>query len=295
MADGGLPPGVLNILTHSADDAPEVVCALIDHPVTRRINFTGSTRVGQIIAERAARHLKPCLLELGGKNPMLVLEDADIEAAVRAAAFGAFMNQGQICMSTEKIIVVDAVADAFAAALSERVASLSVGVPVDEPNLASVVDRDTVDHVDQLIRDAVGKGATTIGGGAPEDGTIMPATVVAGVTSDMAIYSAETFGPVTALVRAKDEEQAIEIANDTDYGLTCAIFTKDVGRGMEIAKRLTTGIAHINGPTVGDEAQMPFGGTKASGYGRFGGTASIDEFTELRWITIEDPNQTYPI
>ena len=295
MADGGLPPGVLNIITHSAGDAPEVVNTLIDHPLTRRINFTGSTRVGQIIAARAAKHLKPCLLELGGKNPMLVLEDADIEAAARAAAFGAFMNQGQICMSTEKIIVVDAVADAFETALRARIATLSVGVPADEQNLASVVDRDTIDHVDRLISDAVGKGASTIGGGVPLDGTIMPATVVVGVMSDMAIYGEETFGPVAALVRAKDEDHAIEIANDTEYGLTCAIFTKDIGRGMEVAKRLTTGIAHINGPTVGAEAQVPFGGTKASGYGRFGGTAGIDEFTELRWITIEDPNQTYPI
>ena len=295
MAEGGLPPGVLNILTHSAADGPEVVNALIDHPLTRRINFTGSTRVGQIIAERAAKHLKPCLLELGGKAPFLVLEDADIDAAVRAAAFGAFMNQGQICMSTEKIIVVDAVADAFETAFKAKVESLTVGAPEDKSSLASVADRDTVDHVSKLVSDAISKGAETYGGALPEAGTIMPAMVVSGATPEMNIYSAETFGPITTVMRARDEDHAVEIANDTEYGLTSAIFTHDTQRGMAIAKRLQTGIAHINGPTVGDEAQMPFGGTKASGYGRFGGTASIDEFTELRWITIEDPNQNYPI
>lgn len=295
MADGGLPPGVLNILTHSAEDGPEVVNALIDHPLTRMINFTGSTRVGQIIAERAAKHLKPCLLELGGKNPLLVLEDADLQAAVNAAAFGAFINQGQICMSTEKVIVLDAVADEFEKAFQEKIESLTVGTPDGQTDLASVVDRETIDHVDNLIRDAVGKGAKVYGGEVPKNGSIMPATLVSGVTPDMSIYNEETFGPVTTLIRARDEKHAIEIANDTVYGLSCAIFTQDVGRGMEIAKRLETGIAHINGPTVSDEAQMPFGGVKASGYGRFGGTAAIDEFTQLRWITIEDPKQTYPI
>ena len=295
MAEGGLPPGVLNILTHSASDGPEVVNALIDHPLTRRINFTGSTRVGQIIAERAATHLKPCLLELGGKAPFLVLEDADIEAAVRAAAFGAFMNQGQICMSTEKIIVVDAIADEFEAAFKAKVESLTIGVPEEKGNLASVADRDTVDNVATLVTDAVAKGAVTYGGGLPQTGTLMPAMVISGVTPDMDIYTRETFGPITTVVRARDEDHAVEIANDTEYGLTSAVFTRDTQRGLTVAKRLQTGIAHINGPTVGDEAQMPFGGTKASGYGRFGGTASINEFTELRWITIEDPNQSYPI
>ena len=295
MVDGGLPEGVLNVITHSAKRGPEVVNALIDHPMTRRINFTGSTRVGRIIAERAARHLKPCLLELGGKAPCIVLEDADIEAAVKGAAFGAFMNQGQICMSTEKIVVVDAVFDAFASAFKTKAESLKTGTPDEKVQLASVVDRDTVDHVARLIDDAVGKGATLLTGGAPETGTIMPATVVSEVTEDMEIYAAESFGPVTTLIRARDEDHAVEIANDTKYGLTAAVYTRDTLRGLDVAKRLETGIAHVNGPTVGDEAQMPFGGVKASGYGRFGGTASINEFTELRWITIEDPNQHFPI
>ncbi|WP_305989298.1 aldehyde dehydrogenase [Roseibium sp. MMSF_3544] len=295
MKDGGLPGGVLNIITHSAADGPEVVNALVDHPLTRRINFTGSTRVGQIIAERAARHLKPCLLELGGKAPQIVLEDADISGAVNAAAFGAFFNQGQICMSTEKIIVLEAVADTFIEAFVAKTKSLKTGRPEETIHIGSVVDRDTIDHVNRLIGDALEKGAELLCGGAPEEGTIMPPTIVAGVTPEMDIYHAESFGPVTTVMRARDEDHAIEIANDTPYGLTASVFGKDTRHAFEVAKRLQTGIAHINGPSVGDEAHMPFGGTKASGYGRFGGTAAINEFTELRWITIEDPNQHYPI
>lgn len=295
MIEGGLPPGVLNVVTHSAEDAPEVVNALIDHPLTRRINFTGSTKVGQIIAERAAKHLKPCLLELGGKAPLIVLDDADIAAAVNAAGFGAFMNQGQICMSTEKVVVDAAVYDEFCEAFAAKASSLKTGTPDEQVHLASVVDRDTINHVARLIDDAVAKGARVLSGGAPSEGTIMPATVVADVTADMEIYSAESFGPVTTVIRVEGEDHAVEVANDTKYGLSGAVFTKDIQRGMAVALRMETGIAHINGPTVGDEAQMPFGGVKASGYGRFGGSAAIDEFTELRWITIEDPNQHYPI
>ncbi|MEM9632073.1 MAG: aldehyde dehydrogenase [Pseudomonadota bacterium] len=295
MKAGGLPNGVLNVLLHSPEDAPEVVNALIDHPLTRRVNFTGSTRVGRIIAERAARHLKPCLLELGGKAPQVVLEDADLEAAVNAAGFGAFMNQGQICMSTEKIVVLNEVADEFAAAFARKADSLLSGDPGEQVHLGSVVDVDTIQHVKSLIEDAVAKGAKVIAGGAPDSGTIMPATIVDHVTPEMDIYSAESFGPVTTIVRAASEADAIRIANDTEYGLTASVFSRDTGRAMEVAKQIQSGICHINGPTVGDEAHMPFGGTKASGYGRFGGTAAIPEFTELRWITIEDPNQHYPI
>ncbi|MQQ09831.1 aldehyde dehydrogenase family protein [Epibacterium sp. SM1979] len=295
MAEGGLPPGVLNILTHSAEDAPEVVNALVDHPLTRRINFTGSTRVGQIIAERAAKQLKPCLLELGGKSPQVVLDDADIPGAVNAAIFGAFMNQGQICMSAEKIILDESIADDFTAQFAARAEALKTGTPNEQVHLASVVDRDTIDHVARLIADAEAKGAKVLTGGAPAEGTIMPATIVDYVTPEMDIYSSESFGPVTTVMRVKDVESAIAAANDTEYGLTASVFGQDTRRALQVAQRIQTGICHINGPTVGDEAQMPFGGTKRSGYGRFGGTASIEEFTELRWITIEDPGQHYPI
>ena len=294
MAAAGLPKGVLNVVTHSAKDAPDVVNALIDHPAVKRINFTGSTRVGRIIAERAAKHLKPCLLELGGKAPLVVLDDAHISGAVNAANFGAFMNSGQICMSTERIIVDEKVADAFAEAFAAKAAGLVAGPPGEKVHLGSVIDADAVDHVAALLADAEAKGAKRLCGGIPDSGTIMPATILDHVTSEMRIYGEESFGPIVSIIRAKDTEHAIELANDSDYGLSSSVFGQDVRRAMDVARRIESGICHVNGPTVFDEAQMPFGGVKASGYGRFGGSAGIDAFTELRWITVEDPEQPYP-
>ncbi len=295
FAEAGFPDGVVNIVTNAPDDAGDVVGALIDHAAVKRINFTGSTTVGRIIAKRAAEHLKPCVLELGGKAPLLVLEDADLDEAVKAAAFGAFMNQGQICMSTERIIVVDAVADAFAEKFAAKVSTMKAGDPRDGTTpLGAVVDQKTVAHVNALIADAVGKGAGLLCGGKG-DGVIMPATVLSGVTNGMSIYRDESFGPVVAMITARDEADAIRIANDSEYGLSAAVFTRDTARGLNVARQIKSGICHINGPTVHDEAQMPFGGVGASGYGRFGGKAGIDSFTELRWITIETQPGHYPI
>ena len=295
FATAGFPEGVVNVVTNAPEDAAEVVGALIDAPEVKRINFTGSTNVGRIIAKRAAEHLKPCLLELGGKAPLLVLEDADLEEAVKAAAFGAFMNQGQICMSTERIIVVEAVADAFIEKFAAKAGSMPSGDPREGATpLGAVIDRKTVDHVNGLIEDAVAKGATIAAGGKA-DSVLMPATVVAGVTADMKLYGEESFGPVVAVIRARDEAHAIELANDSDYGLSAAVFTRDTARGLGVARQIRSGICHVNGPTVHDEAQMPFGGVGASGYGRFGGRQGIDSFTETRWITVETQPGHFPI
>jgi acyl-CoA reductase-like NAD-dependent aldehyde dehydrogenase len=295
FAEAGFPEGVVNVVTNAPADAGDVVGALIDAPAVKRINFTGSTAVGRIIAKRAAEHLKPCLLELGGKAPLIVLEDADLDEAVKAAAFGAFMNQGQICMSTERIIVVEAVADAFAAKFATKAKSLATGDPREGTTpLGAVVDRKTVDHVNSLINDATAKGATLLSGGTA-DSVLMPATVVDGVTAAMNLYRDESFGPIVAMIRAKDEADAIRLANDSDYGLSASVFTKDTARGLGVARQIKSGICHVNGPTVHDEAQMPFGGVGASGYGRFGGKAGIDSFTELRWITIETQPGHFPI
>ena len=295
FAEAGLPEGIVNVVTNAPEDAGEVVGALIDHPAVKRINFTGSTTVGKIIAKRAAEHLKPCLLELGGKAPFIVLEDADLDEAVKAAAFGAFMHQGQICMSTERIIVVDAVADAFAEKFAAKAKTLIAGDPREgKTPLGAVIGINTVHHVNSLIDDAVAKGATVIAGGKG-DSVIMNATVVDGVTSVMNLYRDESFGPVTAIIRAKDEADAIRLANDSEYGLSAAVFTRDTARGLSVARQIKSGICHVNGPTVHDEAQMPFGGVGASGYGRFGGKAGIDSFTELRWITIESQPGHFPI
>ncbi|MDE2435126.1 MAG: aldehyde dehydrogenase [Sphingomonadales bacterium] len=295
FAEAGFPDGVVNVVTNAPADAAEVVGALIDAPEVKRINFTGSTSVGRIIALRAAQHLKPCLLELGGKAPLIVLEDADLDEAVKAAAFGAYMNQGQICMSTERLIVVDAVADEFARRFAAKAAAMPAGDPREgKTPLGAVVDQKTVTHVNALIDDAVAKGAKVIAGGKGES-VVMPATVVDGVTSAMNLYSEESFGPVVAMIRARDAEHAIELANDTQYGLSAAVFTKDIAKGLTMARRIRSGICHVNGPTVHDEAQMPFGGTGASGYGRFGGKQGVDSFTETRWITVETLPGHFPI
>lgn len=295
FVEAGLGDGVVNLVTNAPQDAGEVVGALIDHSAVRRVNFTGSTAVGRIIAKRAAEHLKPCLLELGGKAPLLVLDDADLDEAVKAAAFGAFMNQGQICMSTERIIVVDAVADAFVQKFAAKVATLGVGDPREgKAALGAVIDRKTVEHVDGLVRDALADGARLAAGG-DADGVLMPAHVVDRVTPEMRLFREESFGPVVAVIRAADEADAIALANDTEYGLSASVFTRDIARGLKVARAIKSGICHVNGPTVHDEAQMPFGGVKASGYGRFGGKAGIDAFTELRWITIETEQGHYPI
>jgi acyl-CoA reductase-like NAD-dependent aldehyde dehydrogenase len=295
LEEGGLPKGVVGFVTNAPEDAAEVVGALIDHPAIRRVNFTGSTAIGRIIAERAARNLKPALLELGGKAPMIILEDADLDEAVKAAAFGAFFNQGQICMSTERIIVVDEVADAFVEKFAAKVRSLTAGDPREgAAPLGAMVDPAAVAKVEALITDALEKGARIVSAG-PTHGVLMSAHMLDCVTEKMHVYAQESFGPLVAVIRARDEDDAVRLANDSDYGLSASVFTGNGARGLKVAGRIRSGICHINGPTVHDEAQMPFGGVGASGYGRFGGKAGIAEFTDLRWITVETAPGRYPI
>jgi benzaldehyde dehydrogenase (NAD) len=293
--EAGFSAGVVNYVTNAPEDAGAVVEAMVAHPAVRRINFTGSTRVGKIIAVTCARHLKPAVLELGGKAPLVILDDADIEDAVNAAAFGCFANSGQICMSTERIIVDEKIADAFVKKFSEKASNLPLGDPrkPDPVVLGSVISMTTVEHCNALIDDAVKKGAILVCGGKA-DSTLMPATLLDRVTPEMRIYSEETFGPVKAIVRVKGVEEAIACANDNEYGLSAAVFGGDIARAMNVAKRIDSGICHINGPTVHDEAQMPFGGVKGSGFGRFGGKAGIAEFTELRWLTVQTEPRHYP-
>ncbi len=293
LTEAGLPAGVINVITNAPEDAPQIVEALIAHPAVRRVNFTGSTKVGKIIAELSGKHLKPALLELGGKAPLVVLEDADIDGAVNAAIFGAFMHQGQICMSTERIIVHQAIADAFVAKLAARAGALPAGDPRGHVVLGSLISLEAAKKMEELIADAQAKGARLVAGGK-RNGTVVEATLLDFVTPDMRIYAEESFGPVKPIIRVASEDEAVRVANDTEYGLSSAVFSRDVQRALAVAGRVQSGICHINGPTLNDEAQMPFGGVKGSGYGRFGGKAAIAEFTDLRWITIEDPAQHYP-
>ncbi|MES2530876.1 MAG: aldehyde dehydrogenase family protein [Pseudomonadota bacterium] len=295
LQDAGLPPGVVNFVTNAPADAAAVVEAMVAHPAVRRVNFTGSTHVGRLIAMTCAKYLKQAVLELGGKAPFVVLDDADIDAAVDAAAFGAFANSGQICMSTERIVLDVRVADAFAEKFAAKAASLPLGDPrAGQPVvLGSVVDLRTVERCNALIDDALAKGATLLTGGKA-DSTLMPATVLDHVTPEMDIYQEESFAPLKALVRVDGVEAAIATANDNVFGLSAAVFGRDIARAWQVAQRIESGICHVNGPTVHDEAQMPFGGVKGSGYGRFGGKAGIDAFTELRWITVQTGERHYP-
>lgn len=294
LTEAGLPEGTLNMVTNAPEDAPEIVKTLIEHPAVRRVNFTGSTRVGRIIAGLCAENLKPVLLELGGKAPMVVLDDADVDAAVNAAAFGAYMNQGQICMSTERLIVTPGIADQLVAKLAEKARTITAGKPeAGNTILGAVVNEAALERLNRLIDDASRKGAEVLAGGRSES-VLMDATLIDNVTSSMQIYSEESFGPVLSIMRAQDEEDAIRIANDSQYGLSAAVFSQDFNKAMAVAGRIDSGICHINSPTVQDQAQMPFGGVKSSGYGRFGSKAAINEFTELRWVTNQWGERHYP-
>ncbi len=293
--EAGFPAGVVNYITNAPADAGTVVEAMIAHPAVRRINFTGSTKVGRIIALTCAKYLKPVVLELGGKAPMVILDDADIDDAVNAAAFGCFANSGQICMSTERIIVDQKIADAFIKKFVDKANALPLGDPrKPEPVvLGSVIGMSTVKHCNALIDDALASGAKLLCGGKCET-TLMPATVLDLVTPRMRIYHEETFGPVKCIVRVKTVEEAIACANDNEYGLSASVFGRDIARAFNVARKIDSGICHVNGPTVHDEAQMPFGGVKGSGIGRFGGKAGIAEFTELRWLTLQTTPRHYP-
>jgi acyl-CoA reductase-like NAD-dependent aldehyde dehydrogenase len=290
-----LPAGGINVLTTSREGAAAAVDALIADPRVKRINFTGSTHVGKIIAQKAAQYLKPVLLELGGKAPLVVLADADLDEAAAAANFSAFMHQGQICMSTERLVVEKAVVQPFMDKLVAKAKGLKMGDPANpETQIGSMISERAANRVRDLVDDAVKRGARVLCGGESK-GTMFEPTVIDRVTPEMRIYREESFGPVVIVLPVDDDEEAIRTANDTEYGLAAAVFSQDLDRAYAVASRIESGICHINGPTVADEPQMPFGGVKESGFGRFGGRAGIDEFTELRWITIQTGHRHYPI
>jgi len=294
LVDAGLPPGAINLVIHAPDDAPEVVDELIAHPAVRRVNFTGSTRVGRIVAMKCAEHLKRCLLELGGKAPQVVLADANLDAAADAASFGAFMNSGQICMSTERIVVDRKVAGDLGEKLAERAGKLVTGDPRDQGTMIGPVVNDGArERVMELIEDARANGAEVLAGG-DADGNLVTPTVLAKVTPEMRVYGEESFGPVVTIVAVDGPDEVVRVANDTEYGLAAAVFGGDVDAAMEVARRIESGICHVNSSTVHDEPQMPFGGVKASGWGRFGGRAALEEFTELRWMTVQQTPRHYP-
>ena len=295
MREAGLPDGVLNVLTTARAEAPEVVEALIADPRVRRVNFTGSTGVGRSIGIKAAEHLKPAVLELGGKNSVLVLDDADLDYAVNAVTFGAFMNAGQICMSADRVLVPRDLEDEFARRFAAKVAELPGGKPAKPDTVVGpLIGEGAAQRVAGLVDDAVAGGAVVHCGGGRPDGALYPATVLSGVTPQQRIYGEEIFGPVTTVHGYDSVDEAIAVMNDTPYGLTAGVITEDTGRGWAVAQRVNTGIFHINDQSVDDAPQAPFGGVKDSGYGRFGGRDGIEAFTDTRWVTFRDRHKTFP-
>ncbi len=292
--EAGLPSGVLNVVTSTRADAAAIGDELISNPAVRRISFTGSTEVGRIIAEKAGRHLKRAVLELGGKDPLIILGDADVDYAVEAAAWGAFLHQGQICMSTERIIIDKRIADEFTKKLKDRALELPMGDPTNPATaVGPLINQRAVDKVHGQVEGAVAAGAELVAGGQ-FDNLVYHPTVVRGVKRDMPLFTEQTFGPVASIVVVNDAEEALAVANDSKYGLSAGVLTNDFNQALDIALRLETGMVHIGDQTVNDEPQAPFGGVKGSGYGRFGGQAALGEFTELRWINIQRVPRTFP-
>ncbi|MEV6991097.1 aldehyde dehydrogenase family protein [Streptomyces sp. NPDC093228] len=294
LREAGLPDGVLNVVTNAREDAAGIAQALITDERVRAVNFTGSTGVGRIVGELAARHLKPAVLELGGKNAVLVLDDADVDYAVDAVTFGVFLNAGQICMSGDRILVHESLAEEFTRKFVEKTASLRSGDPAHPHTvIGPLVSAQAAQRVAGLVKDAVGKGATVLVGGEPE-GAVHPATVLTGVPQDADLYRTESFGPVCVVATFADDDTAVALANDTENGLTCGIITENATHGLAVARRVRTGIVHINDQSVADEPQAPFGGVRASGYGRFGGRWGIEAFSNTRWVTVATQHAHHP-
>jgi len=292
----GLPNGVLNFICCPRSSAASTTEAMVKHPAVQRVNFTGSTAVGRVVASMCAKYLKPVLLELGGKAPMVVLKDANLQEACRAATFGALLHQGQICMSTERIIVHRSVSARFAELLRQKVDSLHAADPKVDSGaaLGSLISPVAGERVKNLVSDALSKGAHVRGGRFGVDGAVVQPLVLDGVRKGMDLYYQESFGPVVSLFEFETNEEAVQLANDTEYGLVSSVFGENIVEALAVARRIRSGSCHINGPTVHDEPHLPLGGQKASGYGRFGGTSCINEFTEERVVTITTSSRHYP-
>jgi acyl-CoA reductase-like NAD-dependent aldehyde dehydrogenase len=292
--EAGLPPGVLNVITCPGEIVEEVGDELVVNPKVKGISFTGSSATGRHLAEKAGRHLKKIALELGGKDPLIILADADMDRAVNAAVFGRFMHQGQICMSVERIIVEEPIAEEFTERFVAKTKTLKVGNPREPANIIGpIINQKQLEKVHDHVTDALEKGATLLCGGEYE-GLFYQPTVLTDVTPEMKVYREETFGPVAPVITVKDVEEAIAVANDSEYGLSAGVITQDEGKGLYVAQRLESGMVHVNDASVHDEPHMPFGGVKASGIGRHGGKASIEAFTEPRWLSLERGGRHYP-
>ncbi|MFC7679090.1 aldehyde dehydrogenase family protein [Paenibacillus sp. GCM10028914] len=288
----GFPQGLVNVVVGKGS---EIGDEFVVHPIPKLISFTGSTEVGRRIGENAGRNLKDVALELGGNNAMVVLKDANIEQAAKAAVFGKFLHQGQICMAINRIIVDKEVHDDFVNEFAKLVGQLKYGDPSDPSTFVGpVINKAQIERIQKDLNDSIEQGAELIYGGKVE-GCLMQPTVLKNVKNDMPIAQNEIFGPVAAIIKAEHEHEAIEIANDSPYGLSGSIFTEDRHHGAELAMKIDTGMIHVNDQSVNDEAHVPFGGEKESGLGRFNGEWAINKFTTVKWIGVQSGYREYPI
>ncbi|MCL6625216.1 MAG: aldehyde dehydrogenase family protein [Alicyclobacillus shizuokensis] len=287
----GLPAGVLNMVV---PDIAEVGDAFVEHPIPRLISFTGSTAVGRRIGEICGRHLKRVALELGGNNVMIVLADADVEQAVRAAIFGKFMHQGQICMCLNRILVHRNVYDSFVEKFVAHASQLKAGDPADPSvTIGPLINRRQAEKVARLIEAGEREGARVVLRGTIEGCLVRP-FVLADVRNDMEIAQHEVFGPVASIIPFDDEEEAIRVANESEHGLSGSVFSRDLEHGVDVALRIQTGMVHVNDQSINDEPNVAFGGEKASGLGRFGAEWSLEEFTTVRWVSVQRQPRVYP-
>lgn len=299
LTAAGLPPGCLNFLPASPERTPQVTEYAVKHPKVLRVNFTGSDRVGKIIAGWASTVLKQCVLELGGKAPVLVLEDANIEDAVEAVVFGALSNSGQICMSTERVLIHRSIAAEFKDGLVQRVRSLRTGNHLEDADvsISGLFTPASAARVLDMVKKAVEGGAELLVGDLQVTGpnkTILAPHILEGVGPEMDVACKESFGPIMVLSEFDTDDEAVALANNSDFSLCASVFSRDVMRALEVAKRVRAGSCHINGPTVYVEATLPNGGTGgSSGYGRFGGIAGVEEFTERKIITLAKPGMKF--
>jgi benzaldehyde dehydrogenase (NAD) len=288
--EAGLPKGVLQVMPGGVE-AGEAIC--ID-PDIAMVSFTGSSNVGRRIGELAGRHLKKVQLELGGKNAVIVLDDAELDSTASAIAFGAWFHQGQICMTTGRVLVDDKIAAPLTKRLVAKAERLPVGDPLGQVALGPVINRAQAERIDGIVKDTVAAGAKLEAGGR-FDGPFYRPTVLTGVKPGMRAFEEEIFGPVAAITTFSTDDEAVALANDGEYGLSAGVFSTNVGRAIAIGNRLNTGLLHINDQTVADEPHVPFGGSGASGNGtRIGGPANWDEFTQWQWMTIKEKPNPYP-
>jgi vanillin dehydrogenase len=288
--EAGLPPGVLSVLP--GDGA--VGNQLVNHPDTAMILFTGSTSTGKRIAQQAAHGLKKVHLEMGGKSPLVVLADATPDYSVNTACFGIFNHQGQVCMASSRVIVEESLYDSICSGLADRARQLKVGSPTEQDTVIGPLIRpEQCDFIDDQIKEAVALGAKLLTGGTHENGYYQP-TVLADVTPEMRIFNEESFGPIACCIKATSSEHALELANQSDYGLAAAVMTNDLSKALHFAEELESGMVHINGTTIQCEPNVPFGGVKSSGFGREGGHYSIEDMTQLKWITVMQGEMQYP-